>query len=75
MKKCLVVVGMLAMLVGGVVGCARPFEIGWSPAYTARERHHMIARNWDYEGKQLIDDVDSVLLLRPASRLTIWNVR
>jgi hypothetical protein len=35
----------------------------------------MIARNWDYEGKQLMDDVDMALLLRPASHLTIWNVR
>lgn len=72
MKKCLLLVGMLALVAGG---CARPFEIGWSPAYTARERHQMIARNWDYEGKQLVDDVDSFLLLRPASRLTLWNVR
>ena len=72
MKKCLLLVGLLALLAGG---CARPFEIGWSPAYTTRERHHMIARNWDYEGKQLIDDVDHALLLQPASRLTLWNVR
>jgi hypothetical protein len=35
----------------------------------------MIARNWDYEGKQLVDDFDSAMLLRPSSRLTIWNVR
>jgi hypothetical protein len=56
-------------------GCARPGEIGWTPAYTARERADMIARNWDYEGKQMQDDIDYVLLLRPASRLTIWNVR
>jgi hypothetical protein len=55
--------------------CARPFEIGWSPGHTARERHRMIARNWDYEGKQLVEDIDHILLLRPASRLTIWNVR
>lgn len=72
MKKFVVLVGLMALLAGG---CARPFEIGWSPAYTARERHHMIARNWDYEGKQLMDDVDMALLLRPASRLTIWAVR
>jgi hypothetical protein len=72
MKKYLLLVGLLALVAGG---CALPFEIGWSPAYTARERHHMIARNWDYEGKQLIDDLDSALLLRPSSRLTLWNVR
>jgi hypothetical protein len=72
MKKCVVLVGLLAL---SAFGCARPFEIGWSPAYTARERHQMIARNWDYEGKQLVDDFDSAMLLRPSSRLTIWNVR
>jgi hypothetical protein len=71
MKK-LALIALLALMVGG---CARPFEIGWTPAYTGRERHQLIARNWDYEGKQLVDDVDSVLLLRPSSRMTIWNVR
>jgi hypothetical protein len=56
-------------------GCARPFEWGWSPAYSADERHKMIARNWDYEGKQIFDDIDSILLLRPMSHLTMWNLR
>ena len=51
-----------------VTGCA-------SPAYSAQERHAQIARNWDYEGKQATDDWDHILLLRPPSRLTIWNVR
>jgi hypothetical protein len=58
-----------------MTGCARPFEWGYSPAYTAHERHEMIARNWDYEGKQIFDDIDAALLLRPSSRLTLWNVR
>jgi len=56
-------------------GCARPFEIGWTPGYTAKERGQMIARNWDYEGKQSQDDIDHALLLRPVSHLTAWNVR
>jgi len=56
-------------------GCARPFEWGYSPAYTAQERHEMIARNWDYEGKQIFDDIDHALLLRPSGNLTMWNVR
>jgi hypothetical protein len=46
-----------------------------TPAYTPTERRQQIARNWDYEFKQATDDFDSVLLMRPASRLTIWNVR
>jgi hypothetical protein len=61
--------------VGMTSGCARPGEFGYTPAYTTKERFDMIARNWDYEGKQLMDDMDSLLLLRPASHLTMWNVR
>ena len=56
-------------------GCARPGEFGWTPAYTASERGHIISRNWDYEGKQAMDDIDHALLLRPASHLTMWNIR
>ncbi|MDB5297502.1 MAG: hypothetical protein JWO31_3485 [Phycisphaerales bacterium] len=50
-------------------GCLAP------PAYSANERHQQIFRNWDYEGRQAVDDLDHVLLLRPAGQLTIWNVR
>ena len=67
MKK----LALLSVALSGVVsatGCA-------TPAYSAKERGQMIARNWDYEIKQASDDWDSILLLRPASRLTIWNVR
>ena len=67
--------GLVACTLFVSTGCARPGEIGWTPAYTARERGDMIARNWDYEGKQMQDDIDHILLLRPASRLTVWNVR
>ena len=56
-------------------GCARPGEIGYTPAYTTKEGFDQIARNWDYEGKQAVDDLDHYLLLKPASRLTIWSVR
>jgi hypothetical protein len=64
---------LLALLVlGGLslssVGCA-------TPAYSARERGQLIARNWDYEWKQASDDWDSLLLLRPAGHMTIWHVR
>lgn len=73
---------LLALAAGSMVlasGCA-PAKLGrneflWTPAYTATERFNMIERNWDYEGKQLQDDVDHALLLRPASHLTVWNVQ
>jgi hypothetical protein len=67
MKKllALLVLGNLAV---SSVGCA-------TPAYSAGERNKLIARTWDYEWKQAADDWDSVLLLRPPSRMTIWHVR
>ena len=67
MKKML----LLALAAGSMIlatGCA-------TPAYSPSERGQQISRNWDYEGKQAIDDFDHMFLLRPASRLTIWNVR
>jgi hypothetical protein len=62
---------LIASLAGAILltgGCG-------TPGYTPTERNQMIARNWDYEIKQASDDWDALLLLRPASRLTIWNVR
>ena len=56
-------------------GCARPNEIGWTPAYSLSERTNLIARNWDLEGKMMQDDIDSALLLRPVTQLTTWHVR
>jgi hypothetical protein len=57
-------------------GCARPGEIGYTPAYTFQERNDQILRNWDLEGKQAMDDLDQdIFMSRPASWLTIWNVR
>jgi hypothetical protein len=65
----------LALLIVAA-GSLLPFASGCAtPAYSPEERNQQIARNWDYEGKQMTDDFDHLLLLRPASRLTIWNVR
>jgi hypothetical protein len=66
---------LLAITMMGMTGCARPWEIGWTPAYTAQERNQQIARNWDWDGKQLVDDIDHALLLRPMGHLTVWNLR
>ena len=68
MKKSLVAVLLLAAASISSTGCA-------TPAYSGRERSQMIARNWDFEAHQINDDIDSLLLLRPASRLTIWHIR
>jgi hypothetical protein len=66
---------ILAIAAFLTTGCARPNELGYSSAYTAKERGDQIARNWDLQGKQVVDDIDHILLLRPASNLSIWNVR
>jgi hypothetical protein len=50
-------------------GCLFP-----TPAYSAHERQQMVNRNMDYEWRQAQDDMDHLLLLRPASHMTIWNV-
>jgi hypothetical protein len=46
-----------------------------TPAYSTSERFQLIGRNWGYEYEQMQDDVDHAFLLRPASHLTVWNVR
>lgn len=74
MRK-LALLAITGSLIGSAVGCARPSEFGYSSAYTLRERVALTARTWDIEGKQLVDDFDRALLLRPPSRLSPWNLR
>ena len=61
------------------VGCAKHYtldnDFGADPAYSSTERYQQIYRGWDYDGKQMIEDIDHVLLLRPPSHLTKWNVQ
>lgn len=67
---------MKSFLLIGLLFAAGLFSGGCStPAYDWPERHAQILRNWDYEGKQMTDDFDHIFLLRPSSRMTIWNVR
>ena len=44
-------------------------------AYTGKEHRAQIARSWSIDAHQIPDDVDSLLLLRPPSRMTVWHVR
>lgn len=62
---------VLLLLGVALAGCA---EFGSSPAYSLKERHQQIARNWSFEGQQLVEDIDRALLLRPMSHLTLWNL-
>ena len=61
---------LLLLVVAGLFaqGCA-------TPAYSGHERWQMISRNWSFEAKQINDDIDSLLMLRPASRMSIWHIR
>jgi hypothetical protein len=67
MKKfvLLAVVSVGAMM---AVGCD-------SPGYSGAERVQLIGRNWTWEYEQINDDIDSMLLLRPADHLSQWNVQ
>jgi hypothetical protein len=65
------IVALLGVVAGSMLfagGCA-------TPGYSAAERNQQIARNWDYELKQASDDVDHLLLFRPASHMTLWAVQ
>jgi hypothetical protein len=44
-------------------------------AYSAQEHQAQIARSWSIDAHQIPDDIDSILMLRPPSRMTIWHVR
>ena len=46
-----------------------------TPAYSTRERWQMWERTARFEWEQAQDDIDSILLLRPPGRMTIWHVR
>jgi len=75
MKK-LVLTAMVGLgLAAALGGCARPGEWGWTPVYTATEINQRVARNWDYDGKQAVDDTYYIMLIDQPSHLTIWNVR
>jgi hypothetical protein len=76
-KLALVAVALgLMVMVGGCmdsrIGKADPFQ---TPAYTGTERGEMIATSAETDWKEMKDDIDEVLMLRPSSNLTTWLVR
>lgn len=70
------VAGFSAVLVGGCMDArinkVDPFG---TPAYSGIERGEMISRNWEMEWRMMNDDIDTVMLFRPVSSLSVWNVR
>lgn len=65
---------LLGTLGGSNVGCS-PVNDTLTPAYTLQEHNIEVARNISMEGKMLHDDLDHLLLLRPVSQLSYWNIR
>jgi len=71
----------LAALFGLGTGCATPGHSGGFPTIVfpstqdRGEHANLYLRGFDFETKQLIEDLDTVLLLDPQSRMTRWNVR
>jgi len=61
-------------------GCATPAYSGGLPTIQfpdekpTGEGFNLTMRNWHYENRQMIDDINSFLLFQPASQLTRWNV-
>ena len=62
---------MLVLLVAatfGIGGCS-------TPAYTTGENVSRTLRTWDFEWKQLNDDLIYELMFYPPSRMSMWNLR
>ena len=75
---------LLAVVLAGLAtlstGCATPAYSGGLPTIqfpeekATGEGFNLTMRNWHYENRQMIDDINSALLFQPSSRLTKWNV-
>jgi hypothetical protein len=63
---------LIGLLAGSALctGCGAP-----TLAYSAKERNSIIARTWSVDSHEIVDDFDSLLMLRPPSRMTIWHIR
>mgnify|MGYP001226897430 CR=1 FL=1 len=57
---------LLSAVLLGSIGCS-------TPAYSGMERAQIIKRGWIHDWAQLQDDIDHLLLLRPASKMSVWN--
>lgn len=79
--KTLLIGAILAGAAAFSTGCATPAYSGGLPTIqfpeekATGENANNIVRNMSYESRQFADDVNSILLLDPPSRLTRWNVR
>ena len=63
------------VLIGLTAGAALTSGGCETVAYSPSERSAMINRTWEVERRQIVDDFDSALLLRPPGQMSIWHVR
>jgi hypothetical protein len=62
---------LLLAVMFGPMGCCCG---GDGVAYTARERQEMHRKVWEYDCKQLNDDLDYLFLLEQPTRLSRWAI-
>lgn len=65
----------LALTLAGMVGLSTLGTGCVTPAHTPEENAGRVLRTWDYEYKQMNEDIIYELMLDPPSRTTIWNLR
>lgn len=76
-------IGLLAagLLLPMSTGCATPAYSGGLPTIkfpqekATGENANRVVRNWHLENRQMIDDINSVLLLDPVSKMSKWHMR
>jgi hypothetical protein len=81
MKKTFLVALLSAGAIGFAGGCASPGAPGglptikFPPEKATGENANNVLRNWAYENRMMIDDINFVLMIDEPSGLTKWNVR
>ena len=71
----LVFVGGASLFTGGCAKTGLEHDFLAPPGYTSSENAQRIGRYIAYDFSQAIDDFDKdVLMTRPSSRLTLWDV-
>jgi hypothetical protein len=79
--KTLVITALAALVLAMGSGCASTAYSGGLPTIQFPEERatgeHMnrYIRNWAIDSRQLVDDIDAVLMLDYPSRLSKWNLR
>ena len=76
-------IGLLAaaLVLPLTTGCATPAYSGGLPTIKfpkekgTGENANRVVRNWHLENRQMIDDINSILLFDPVSKMSKWHMR